>query len=113
MIETIDLNWREDDRGLSLHLRQAKSPLLWVVADATYPGMWRIRLPDDRLSDMVNLERAKDAALSVALGALNPKTGYRESRPEAPPARSSGWSAVQPPNAAFNRPQAEIRAIED
>ena len=59
MIETIDLNWREDDRGLSLHLRQAKSPLLWVVADATYPGMWRIRLPDDRLSDMVNLGEGK------------------------------------------------------
>jgi hypothetical protein len=28
------------------------------VPDATYPGIWRIRLPDCSLSDMVNLSRA-------------------------------------------------------
>jgi hypothetical protein len=32
-----------------------------VVPDATRPGMWRVRWPDGRLSDMTNLTRAKDA----------------------------------------------------
>ena len=32
-----------------------------VVADATHRGMWRVRWPDGRLSDMTNLTRAKDA----------------------------------------------------
>jgi hypothetical protein len=35
-----------------------------IVADARYPGMYRLRLPDGRLSDMVNLTRAKDALRS-------------------------------------------------
>ena len=64
MIETLDLAWRKADRGFAL-LRQAKSPILWVVEDGTYARMWRIRHPGGRLSDMVNLARAKDAALSV------------------------------------------------
>ena len=34
-------------------------------------GMWRVRLPDGYLTDMVNLSRAKDAAASLALGVLN------------------------------------------
>jgi hypothetical protein len=33
--------------------------------------MYRIRFPDGGLSDMVNLTRAKDAALAFALRALN------------------------------------------
>jgi hypothetical protein len=32
-----------------------------IVPDATYPGMYRVILPDGSLSDMVNLTRAKDA----------------------------------------------------
>ena len=32
-----------------------------VVPDATYPGMYRVRWPDGRLSDMANLTRVKDA----------------------------------------------------
>jgi hypothetical protein len=32
-----------------------------VVPDAARPGMWRVRWPDGRLSDMTNLTRAKDA----------------------------------------------------
>ena len=113
MIGSIDLTWSEDECGLALHLRQARSPLLWVVPDATYAGMWRIRHPGGRLSDMVNQARVKDASLSVALATLNPKDNYRESRSEAPPARSSGLPAAQQWNGAFNAPQAEIRAIED
>lgn len=29
-----------------------------LVKDAAYPGMWRVRHPDDTLSDMFNLTRA-------------------------------------------------------
>ena len=32
-----------------------------VVPDAAHRGMWRVRWPDGRLSDMTNLARAKDA----------------------------------------------------
>ena len=34
-----------------------------VEADAQYSGMWRIHWPDGVVSDMVNLSRAKDAAM--------------------------------------------------
>ena len=42
-----------------------------IEPDTDWPGMWRVRLPDGRLTDMVNLSRAKDAALSLATMALN------------------------------------------
>jgi hypothetical protein len=32
-----------------------------VVPDVAHPGMWRVRWPDGRLSDITNLTRAKDA----------------------------------------------------
>jgi hypothetical protein len=33
--------------------------------------MWRVRLADGHLTDMVNLSRARDAAASLALTVLN------------------------------------------
>jgi hypothetical protein len=42
-----------------------------VVRDAKWPNMYRVRYPDGRLSDMVNLARAKDVAISIALRILN------------------------------------------
>jgi hypothetical protein len=45
--------------------------LIEVVPDAKWPGMWRARKADGTLTDMVNLTRAKDAAQSIALMALN------------------------------------------
>jgi hypothetical protein len=50
-----------------------------IERDTDWPGMYRIRFPDGRLSDMVNLTRAKDAALSIALKALNSGTQERRS----------------------------------
>jgi hypothetical protein len=35
-----------------------------VVPDARWPGMYRLRLSDGSLSDMLNVTRAKDALLS-------------------------------------------------
>jgi hypothetical protein len=45
--------------------------LAGIETDQTWPRMWRVRLPDGYLTDMVNLSRAKDAAASRALAALN------------------------------------------
>jgi hypothetical protein len=38
--------------------------------DKNWPGMWRVRF-GGKLSDMANLSRAKDAAISLVLGELN------------------------------------------
>jgi len=48
-----------------LHYGTARIPLARIVPDDTYPTMWRIHWPDDRVSDMVNLARAKDAATAI------------------------------------------------
>ena len=37
-----------------------------IVPDERYPGMYRLRLPDGRLSDMVNLTRARDALAAIS-----------------------------------------------
>jgi hypothetical protein len=36
---------------------------LVITPDVKWSGMWRIKLPNGSLSDMVNLTRAKDAAM--------------------------------------------------
>jgi hypothetical protein len=36
-----------------------------VIPDEKWPGMWRVQTPDGRVSDMVNLTRAKDAGLAA------------------------------------------------
>jgi hypothetical protein len=50
-----------------LHYGNSRAPLAEVVPDARFPGMWRVKLRDvANLSDMVNLDRAKDAAAAIA-----------------------------------------------
>ena len=36
-----------------------------IVPDAVWSGMYRLRFPDGRLGDMVNLTRAKDALAAI------------------------------------------------
>jgi hypothetical protein len=60
--------WRQV--GQNWELTTASQIVAQVVPDALHPGMYRIDLGDDPLSDMVNLTRAKDAALSLADRAL-------------------------------------------
>ena len=45
--------------------------LATIEPDRDWVGMFRVRLPDGRLTDMTNLTRAKDAAVSLALSTLN------------------------------------------
>ena len=41
-----------------------------IEPDANWPGMWRVRF-NGMLSDVANLSRAKDAAISIVLRGLN------------------------------------------
>ena len=68
MYDRQDLMW--DGRQLRLFSSRAVV-LATIEPDQTWPGMWRVRLPDGYLTDMVNLSRAKDAAASLVLGVLN------------------------------------------
>ena len=58
-----------------------------IEPDGNWVGMFRVRLPD-HLTDMVNLTRAKDAAIGLALGDLNRFQAPRKPR-AAPPIRFS------------------------
>jgi hypothetical protein len=37
-----------------------------VIPDRDWPSMWRVRLPDGHVTDMVNYTRARDAARALA-----------------------------------------------
>ncbi len=63
-----DLQWRDDGNGLVLCY--GRRALVRVVPDDHWPNMWRVRLRDGRLSDLSNITRAKDAAISIALADL-------------------------------------------
>jgi hypothetical protein len=49
-------------------------PVLSVVSDKIYSGMWRIETKDGKLSDMANLSRAKDAAFAIAMSEYRQET---------------------------------------
>jgi hypothetical protein len=56
--------------GLVWHggvLKRGRRVLGSVERDAAFPRMWRVRLPSGRVTDLLNLTRAKDYACSVAL----------------------------------------------
>ena len=64
----------------SLHYGSAKHPVAEVVPDKTYPGMWRMRWPDGRVSDMANLTRAKDAVACFGESLERKRRGRQRSR---------------------------------
>jgi len=82
---------------LALLYGRARQPLATVVPD-TRSGMGRIHWPDGRVSDLLNLSRAKDAAVVIAQRdpsvanwrLLHWIHSRPETRPEAPPVRSAG-----------------------
>ena len=77
-----------------------------VEPDAAWPNMWRVRA-GDRLSGMVNLTRAKDAAIAWALRAgfrpdvLGIKWDHGETAPEGSPARSTAPTLTDHPPDRF------------
>ena len=60
--------YRMDHRGRDAIWRGSQ---LWfrgkliarIIQDKRYPSMWRVALPNGTVSDMVNISRAKDAAM--------------------------------------------------
>jgi hypothetical protein len=57
--------------GLTLKLGSKVGRVLAAIEpDANWPGMWRVRF-GGKLSDMANLSRAKDAAITLVLRELN------------------------------------------
>ena len=71
-----DLIWD----GRRLRLLSNRGALASIEPDQIWPGMWRVRLPDGYLTDMVNLSRTKDAAASLALSVLNQHGGCMSGR---------------------------------
>ena len=59
------LSWRGNNLVLN------NKTIVAIVPDKTYPQMYRVRLPDGQLTDMVNRTRARDAARGLALAILN------------------------------------------
>ena len=51
-------------------LKSGRRVIATIEPDSKWPRMWRVR-SGGSISDMVNLSRAKDAAISIALSDLN------------------------------------------
>jgi len=101
-----NLTWVQ--QGVAWAVRHCGTELARVVPDEKYPGMWRVRSPDGRLSDMANITWAKDAAATMALAVLNrsgdvgivggdgAQKGKAKSAVQVPPdtkrAPSDGWT---------------------
>jgi hypothetical protein len=60
--------WQWLQIGQTYELRTGGRAVARVVPDQVYPQMYRVERAD-KLSDMANLTRAKDAALSLSSGA--------------------------------------------
>src|SRR5262245_60466471 len=92
-----DLTWcRERDGTLVLCRTGSKTILVRIVTDRVYPSMWRVKMLSGKLSDMTNLTRAKDAAMSIALSILNREQKAQETASEAPPTAPNDWKPFQP-----------------
>jgi hypothetical protein len=71
------LRWRPSARGsYGLHAYGRPTAMLHIIPDEHWPGMWRVKAPDGQLSDMVNLTRACDAGLTMALAIINEKRDF-------------------------------------
>jgi hypothetical protein len=57
--------------GVVLRLIRSGRVVAVVAPDPGFPSMFRIKFPDGSISDMANLTRAKDVALSLADAALD------------------------------------------
>jgi hypothetical protein len=58
--------------GLTLRLYSKRGKIVaQVVPDPDFQKLYRVQIPGKPLSDMVNLTRAKDAALSLAAAVLD------------------------------------------
>jgi hypothetical protein len=91
MIGPASFSFRPISKGEALCI--GGRTIVVVIADRVHAGMFRIRHPDGRLSDMTNRARARDAARSLAAAILNQKDP-RISPAEAPPVARIDLRAV-------------------
>jgi hypothetical protein len=103
------LRWRKEGDHLFLYHGSGNRPLVSVVPEPKYPGLFRVRYPSGALSDFVNLTRAKDAAAAFALRRLNSKA--RESGAERPDARKKSLPVID--TRVFRTRVAEIQKATD
>jgi hypothetical protein len=104
-----DLTWHRERDGTLVLCRIGSSAILArIVADRVYPGMWRLRMPSAKLSDMTNLTRAKDAATSIALAILNREQKAQETALEAPPTAPNGFEALSDLEAVLASPEPRL-----
>jgi hypothetical protein len=104
-----DLTWHGERDGPLVLCRTGSSAILArVVADGVYPSMWRVKLPSGKLSDMTNLTRAKDAAMSIALAILNREQKAQETASEAPPTAPNDFVALSDLEAVLAGPEARL-----
>ena len=83
----------------SLRYGDALTPIALVVPDNRWSGMWRMRWPDGRLSDMASLTRAIDAASAICergpprrnARLFHWKKDRRERPANAPPIAPLAW----------------------
>ena len=102
-----DLTWHRKRDGTLVLCRTGSSAMLTrIVADRVYTGMWRVRMPSGKLSDMTNLTRAKDAAISLALAILNREQKAQETASEAPPIAPNDFGADQDLQTVLSNPEA-------
>jgi len=99
--------------GDELHLWSG-APLLRIVKDAHFPSMWRVVLPDGRISDMANKTRAKDAAEHIALDLLadgkGSARGGRLCGQSQRPGVGAGFVSEGPPTATVRASAGEAAA---
>jgi hypothetical protein len=84
MSDVIDpFTWER--HGIEWRLYRDRRVVGRVVPDAIYPGvMWRVQLPGG-LSDMVNLSRARDAAVAWAAAPFRHKVPKQNQVPFSAP----------------------------
>src|SRR5262245_7115916 len=104
-----DLIWHRERDGTSVLCRTGSRTILArIVADRVYPGMWRVKMPSGKLSDMTNRVRAKDAAMSIALAILNREQNAQETALEAPPTAPNDFQVLSDPEDVFASPEARL-----
>jgi hypothetical protein len=104
-----DLTWHGERDGTPVLCRTGSSAILArIEEDRVYPGMWRVKMPSGKLSDMTNLTRAKDAAMSIALSILNREQKAQETVSEAPPTAPNEFEADRDLEAVLASPEARL-----
>lgn len=66
--------------GMRLRLRTSERVLAVLRRDVEYPTLWRAHVGCDHITDLVNLTRAKDAAMCLAIAMLNGEVAIKQSR---------------------------------